>query len=117
LLHKIINFISLSLIKELREQTGLGVMEAKGILGEANGDLDKALVLARERGAAKAAKRAEREANEGYVGVYLHDTGKIAALVELLCETDFVAKNEVISRISKQDCYASCGHESTLSLC
>lgn len=93
--------ISLEQIKQLREKTGLGVMEAKSLLTEAGGDFDQALTLAQARGAAKAAKRAEREASEGYIGLYLHDTGKISAMVELLCETDFVAKNEEFQTLAK----------------
>ncbi len=80
-------------IKELREQTGVGMMDCKKALTEASGDLDKALDILREKGLAKAAKKASREASEGLIGSYIH-MGKIGVLVEINCETDFVAKTD-----------------------
>lgn len=81
------------MVKELRERTGAGMMECKKALEESNGDMERAIDLLRARGAAKAAKRAEREAKEGAVGSYVHMGGRIGVLVEVGCETDFVARN------------------------
>jgi elongation factor Ts len=86
--------ISASLVKELRELTGLGMMECKKALAEAGGDLKKAEELLRIRSGAKASKAAGRIAAEGVVGAWLSPDGKLGALVEVNCETDFVAKNE-----------------------
>lgn len=80
-------------ISELRSRTGVGMMDCKKALEESNGDMDKAIELLRKKGAATAAKRAEREAKEGYIAVYTH-SGRIGAMVEVNCETDFVARNE-----------------------
>ncbi len=85
--------ISAGMVKELRERTGAGMMECKKALEEANGEMERAIDLLRARGAAKAAKRAEREAREGAIGSYVHMGGKIGVLVEIGCETDFVARN------------------------
>lgn len=81
-------------VMKLREMTGAGLMEAKGALTEANGDMEKAAEILRKSGAAKAAKKAERTTAEGRVHSYAHTNGKLAVLVEVLCETDFVARNE-----------------------
>jgi elongation factor Ts len=81
-------------VKSLRDRTGAGMMECKNALTEAGGDQEKAIDLLRTRGAAKAAKRAEREATEGSVGAYIHMGGKIGVMVEVGCETDFVARND-----------------------
>jgi len=86
--------ISASLVKELREMTGLGMMECKKALAEAAGDLKKAEELLRIKSGAKAGKAAGRIAAEGVIGAYLSPDGRLGALVELNCETDFVAKNE-----------------------
>lgn len=86
--------ISAALVKELRELTGLGMMECKKALAEAGGDLKKAEELLRIRSGAKASKAAGRVAAEGVIGAWLAPDGKLGALVELNCETDFVAKNE-----------------------
>jgi len=86
--------ISAGLVKELREQTGLGMMECKKALAEAGGDLKKAEELLRIKSGAKAGKAAGRIAAEGVIGAYLSSDAKLGALVELNCETDFVAKNE-----------------------
>ena len=86
--------ISAKDVKELRDRTGAGMMECKAALGEAGGDVEKAIDLLRAKGAAKAAKRAEREAKEGVVGSYIHAGGKIGVLVEVGCETDFVARTD-----------------------
>ena len=81
-------------VKSLRDRTGAGMMECKNALTEAGGDQEKAIDLLRTRGAAKAAKRADREATEGSVGAYIHMGGKIGVLIEVGCETDFVARND-----------------------
>lgn len=89
-------------IKQLREETGCGVMDAKKALEEANGDMKKARELVHERGLQKAAKKADRETKEGYIGSYVHTTGKVAAMVTLLCETDFVARNEEFQEVARE---------------
>ena len=84
--------MGLDLVKELREKTGAGLLDCQKALGESAGDVDQAVRLLRERGLAKAAKRAMRAATEGTVGSYIHPGGKIGVLIEINCETDFVAK-------------------------
>ena len=91
--------ISAQAVKELRERTGAGMMECKGALTEAGGDTEAAIDILRARGAAKAAKRAERETREGAIGSYIHMGGKIGVLVEVNCETDFVARNEAFQAL------------------
>jgi len=86
--------ISASMVKELRERTGAGMMDCKKALVDANGDAEKAVELLRERGLAKAAKKAGRIATEGIVDAYIHGGGRIGVLVEVNIETDFAAKNE-----------------------
>ena len=86
--------ISAELVKELRERTGAGFMDCKRALAETDGDLEKATVLLRERGVAQAAKKAGRDAREGLVGSYIHTGGRLGVLIEVNCETDFVARNE-----------------------
>jgi len=84
--------ISADRVKELREKSGAGVMDCKRALVEADGDLDRAAALLRQRGLAQVAKRAGREATEGIVDAYIHAGGKIGVIVEVNCETDFVAR-------------------------
>ena len=86
--------VSASLVKELREKTGAGMMDCKKVLTETDGDMEKAIDLLRERGIAKAAKKSGRVAAEGLVEGYISADGKIGAIVEVNSETDFVAKNE-----------------------
>ena len=86
--------ISAGDVKALRERTGAGMMDCKRALTEADGDIEKAIELLRVRGQAQAAKRGERSASEGVVSSYVHATGKIGVLVEINCETDFVARND-----------------------
>ncbi|MFQ5928251.1 MAG: translation elongation factor Ts [Acidobacteriota bacterium] len=81
-------------VKELRDQTGAGMMECKKALAEAEGDFEKAITILRERGLAAAEKRAARETREGIIGQYIHAGGKLGVLVEVNCETDFVARTE-----------------------
>lgn len=82
------------LVKELRERTGVGMMDCKKALAETGCDIEKAVVFLRERGLAKAAKRAGRTASEGLVSAYIHPGNRIGVLVEVNCETDFVAKTD-----------------------
>jgi translation elongation factor Ts (EF-Ts) len=86
--------ITAAMVKELRERTGAGMMDCKKALVEANGDAEKAIEILRERGLAKAAKKAGRIASEGIVDAYIHGGGRIGVLVEVNVETDFAAKNE-----------------------
>ena len=88
-------------VKRLRELTGAGMMDCKKALEEANGDLDKAVELLRSKGAAKADKRVGRQTKEGVIGTYIHHNGKIAVLVELNCETDFVARTDDFQQLGK----------------
>ena len=84
--------ISSEIVKKLRDKTGAGMMDCKIALTETNGDMDLAIDFLRKKGAAVAAKRADRETNQGVVEAYIHAGGRIGAMVELNCETDFVAK-------------------------
>ena len=93
--------ISAQEVKALRDRTGAGMMECKKALEETAGDIEKAIDVLRTRGAAKAAKRAERKASEGTVGTYVHHNGRVAVMVELNSETDFVAKNPEFQQLAK----------------
>jgi elongation factor Ts len=93
--------ISAQDVKALRERTGAGIMDAKGALQEANGDIDRAVEILRVKGQASAAKRGGRTASEGVVSSYIHATGKIGVLVEVDCETDFVARNEQFQEFAR----------------
>jgi elongation factor Ts len=93
--------ISASDVKTLRERTGAGIMDAKGALQEADGDFERAAEILRVKGQASAAKRGERVASEGIVASYIHATGKIGVLVEINCETDFVARNETFQEFAR----------------
>jgi len=86
--------VTATLIKDLRERTGAGMSDCKKALVEVNGDIDKAIDYLRTKGLAKAAKKAGREATEGSVVSYIHGGGRIGVLVEINCETDFVARND-----------------------
>lgn len=88
-------------VKELRGKTGAGVMDCKKALVEANGDMEKAIILLREKGLAKAAKKQSRSASEGIIESYIHGNGRIGVLVEVNCETDFVARNEEFKSFAK----------------
>ncbi|MEN3046637.1 MAG: translation elongation factor Ts [Candidatus Hydrothermales bacterium] len=94
--------ISPELIKELRERTGAGIMDCKKALIESNGDIEKAVEILRKIGIAKAEKKIDREAKEGIVEAYIHPGSKLGVLVELNCETDFVAKNEEFIKLAKE---------------
>jgi elongation factor Ts len=91
--------ISAAKVKELRERTGAGFMDCKNALVEANGDLDAAIALLRERGLAAAAKKAGRDAREGLVSSYIHIGGKVGVLIEVNCETDFVARTDEFQKL------------------
>ena len=94
--------INANIVRELREKTGAGVMDCKKALAEASGDLEKAVVWLRERGIAQAAKRSGKLASEGSVGTYIHAGGKLGVLVEVNCETDFVAKTPEFQTLVKE---------------
>ena len=87
-------------IRELREKTGAPMQKALKVLNEQNGDMAKAEEILKKAGFEKAAKRAERETGQGVVATYAHHNGKLVALVEFLCETDFVAKNELFQSVA-----------------
>jgi elongation factor Ts len=91
--------ISAALVKELRERTGAGFMDCKNALTEAGGDMDKAIALLRERGLAAAAKKSGREAREGLVSSYIHTGGRVGVLIEVNCETDFVARTDEFQKL------------------
>jgi elongation factor Ts len=91
--------ISASLVKELRELTGAGFMDCKRALEETDGDLDRATAVLRERGLAAAAKKAGRDAREGLVSSYIHTGGRVGVLIEVNCETDFVARTDEFQRL------------------
>jgi len=86
--------ISAAQVKELRDRTGIGMMDCKAALAEAEGDIDKAIEILRKKGKAKAEKKAGREAKEGVIWSYIHPGNKLGVLVEINCETDFVAKTD-----------------------
>jgi elongation factor Ts len=91
--------ISAELVKELRERTGAGFMDCKRALTEAEGDLDKAAVILREKGLAAAAKKSSRDAREGLVSSYIHTGGRVGVLIEVNCETDFVARTDEFQKL------------------
>jgi len=94
--------IPAKLVAELRAKTGAGMMDCKSALQETGGDMDKAIDLLRKKGAAKAEKRAGREASEGWIGSYVHHDGSVAVLVELNSETDFVARTDDFKALAKE---------------
>src|SRR5271155_88690 len=94
--------VNANVVKELREKTGAGVMDCKKALAESAGDLEKAVVWLRQKGIAAAAKRAGRVASEGCIGSYIHAGGKLGVLIEVNCETDFVAKTAEFQALVKE---------------
>jgi elongation factor Ts len=88
-------------VKELRDRTGAGVMDCKAALEQSKGDLDVAVEVLRKKGLADAARRAHRETREGLVAAYIHPGGKLGVLVEVDCETDFVARTETVQELIK----------------
>ncbi len=91
----------LELIKKIRERTGAGMVAVKKAIDEANGDEEKAIEILRKQGEGKALKRAAREAKEGVVVSYIHSNNRVGTLIKLLCETDFVARNEEFQQLAK----------------
>lgn len=96
--------ISPAEVKKLREETGAGIMDCKLALEEAKGDFKKAKKIIEEKGIENAAKKQERATCQGYVATYTHSTGKVGAIVEVLCETDFVARNEDFRNFAREIC-------------
>lgn len=96
--------ITTDMIKKLREATGAGIMDAKRALEEHAGDLDKAKDFLRQQGLAKAGKKADRAATDGLVDTYIHAQGRIGAMVEVSCETDFVARTDDFKGLTKDIC-------------
>jgi elongation factor Ts len=94
--------ITPQMVKELRERTGAGIMDCKRALSETNGDQDKAAAILREQGVAVAAKKAGREAREGVIASYIHTGNRLGALVEINCETDFVARTDDFQRLVRE---------------
>src|SRR5512136_2309142 len=92
--------IPAQLVKELRERTSAGFSDCRAALVEAGGDIEKAISVLRKKGQAAAAKKAQREASEGLVGNYIHAGGKIGVMVELNCESDFVARTDAFQQLS-----------------
>jgi len=89
-------------VKQLRDKTGAGMMECKAALAEANGNMEEAITILRKRGLAQAAKRAGRATAQGLIGSYIHMGGKIGVLVEVNCETDFVARTDDFQNLVKE---------------
>lgn len=96
--------ITLELIQELRTRTGVGMMDCKKALEEANGDIEKAVELLRKKGAAVAEKRAGNEANQGIVHAYIHPGARVGVLIEIDCETDFVARTPEMQQFAQDLC-------------
>ena len=92
--------VSTEAVKELRQRTGAGVMECKRALDEANGDMERAVEILRQRGLALAEARAHRSTTQGLVECYIHAGGRIGAMVELNCETDFVARTDIFKALA-----------------
>lgn len=89
-------------IKALRDRTGAGMMDCKRALEDAGGDMDKGEELVKARGLAKAEKKSDRETKEGYIASYVHTNNKVASMVEILCETDFVARNPEFQTMARE---------------
>ena len=94
--------ITAEMVKQLRDKTGAGMMDCKGALAEANGDIEAANTVLRKRGLAQAAKKVGRSTSEGVIGSYIHLGGKIGVLVEVNCESDFVARTDDFQALAKE---------------
>src|SRR3954471_10298492 len=94
--------ITAAMVKKLRDATGVGIMECKAALAEAGGNVDDATTILRKRGLASATKKAGRSTNEGMIGHYIHMGGKIGVLVEVNCESDFVARTDKFQELTKE---------------
>jgi elongation factor Ts len=108
-----LNDVSAGDVKALRERTGAGIMDCKAALAEAGGDVDKAIEILRVRGQASAAKRSGRTTSEGVVSSYIHATGKVGVLVEVQCETDFVARSDEFQEFAREVAIHIAGAPST----
>ena len=91
--------VTAELVRTLRERTGAGMMDCKRALDDADGDIEKAVLLLRERGLSAAAGKSSREAREGLIGSYIHTGGRVGVLIEVSCETDFVARTEEFQKL------------------
>ena len=96
--------ITAEMVKGLRQQSGAGIMECKNALKETSGDVEEAVIFLRKKGLAKADKKADRLTSEGTIGTYIHPGNKIGVMVEVLCETDFVANTPDFQQLSKDIC-------------
>jgi elongation factor Ts len=105
--------IEASMVKDLREKTGAGIMDCKKALAETGGDLQEAMTFLRKKGLAAAAKKAGRETKEGLIGSYVHVTGKIGVLVEVACETDFVARTDEFQKLVRDLAMHVAAHDPT----
>jgi elongation factor Ts len=94
--------ITAEMVKQLRDKTGAGMMDCKAALAESGGDMEKAIEILRKKGLASAAKRAGRATNNGLIGHYIHMGGKVGVLVEVNCETDFVARTDDFQTLAKE---------------
>lgn len=92
---------SVKKLKQLRDETGVGMMDCRKALEEAGGDLEQAKEIVRQKGIARAEQKSGRETSEGYIASYVHTNNRVAGLVEILCETDFVARNEEFQQMAK----------------
>jgi elongation factor Ts len=93
--------ITAELVKQLRDKTGISIMQCRKALEEAGGDIDKAVTLLAEKSVEIAGKKGDRTLGAGFISSYVHSTGTVGAMVELLCETDFVAKNEEFQKLAR----------------
>ena len=96
--------VDVQLVRTLRDQTGAGIMDCKDALEKSDGDMDKAVQTLREKGVASAGKRVGKDTNEGIIETYLHTGGRVGAMVELGCETDFVARTEEFQKLAHEIC-------------
>ena len=96
--------VDMAMVRKLREQTGIGILECKKALEEVGGDFDKAVDLLRKKGYEKAKSKSSRATNQGVINSYIHTNNRIGAMVEIACETDFVAKNEDFIQFTKDVC-------------
>ena len=105
--------IEANMVKELREKTGAGIMDCKKALAETQGNVEEAVSFLRKKGLAAAAKKSGRETKEGLIGSYVHVTGKIGVLVEVACETDFVARTDEFQRLVRDLAMHVAAHDPT----
>ena len=94
--------VDVQLVRDLRDQTGAGIMDCKDALEKSDGDMEKAIQALREKGVASATKRVGKDTNEGIIETYLHTGGRVGAMVELGCETDFVARTEEFQKLAHE---------------